>query len=273
MHLKKRFVNRVLPFEDTEKRQIGRRRAAKFVIDQIEILAQQLAGFLRQRAMILLCIVKNTDQVLGMFFDDVRVGYSDMIFRQANPLAKRSPEHVGRTEAEFIVVGNPMDDQRRQPIDMRRVEIVTAHEYFDPAQSSLTFKSQCRADFFLMLERQLILVLAGGKMQFIAHPKQKILGLFQLRDVARLDDVRTRQPVEIFYFQVGARDPTGRLNVAQAAFALLDVGLEQINRAAELFMPSPVFCELLADKSSDTFFYQPLLDFLFEVLRKRVITA
>src|SRR5690242_9790732 len=111
MHLKEYFVNRVLPFEDAEKRQIGRRRAAKFVIDQIEMLAQQLAGFLRQRAIILLGIVKNADQVLGMFFDDVRLGYSDMIFRQANTLAKRSPEHVGRAEAEFIVVGNPMDDQ------------------------------------------------------------------------------------------------------------------------------------------------------------------
>src|ERR1044071_23806 len=156
---------------------------------------------------------------------------------------------------------------------MRRVEIVTAHEYFDPAQSSLAFKSQRRADFFLMLERQLILVLAGGKMQFIAHPKQKVLRLFQLRDVPQLDDVRTRQPVEILYFQGGARDPTGRLNVAQATFALLDVGLEQINRAAELFMASPVLGELLADKSFDAFFYQPLVDFLFEVLGERVITA
>ena len=47
MHLEQRLVNRILPFEDAEERQIGRRRAAKFVIDQFEILAQQLARFMR----------------------------------------------------------------------------------------------------------------------------------------------------------------------------------------------------------------------------------
>ena len=54
-----------------------------------------------------------------------------------------------------------MDDQGRQPIDMGRVQIVTAHEHFDAAQSSLAFEPQRRTDFFLMLEGQLVLVLAG----------------------------------------------------------------------------------------------------------------
>src|SRR5678816_2789129 len=110
-------------------------------------------------------------------------------------------------------------------------------------------------------------------MQFIAHPEQKILRLFELRDITRVDHARERQPVEIFYFELGTRNPTGRLNIAQTALTFLDVGLEQINRAAELFMPSSVLFELFADKSFDPLFYQPRLDSFSEILVERVIAA
>src|SRR6476620_1993352 len=111
MHLEQCLINGILPFEDTEKRQIGRSRAAKIVIDQIEILPQQFARFMRQPATILLCIVEDADQVIGMIPNDFRFGHSEMSFREANTFAERSPEHVSRAETGLIAVGDPMNNQ------------------------------------------------------------------------------------------------------------------------------------------------------------------
>ncbi len=68
-----------------------------------------------------------------------------------------------------------MHDQRREPVDLRRVQVVAAHEDLDALQGAFTLEAQRRAYFFLVLEGQLILMLASGKMQFIAHPQQEIL--------------------------------------------------------------------------------------------------
>ena len=78
-------------------------------------------------------------------------------------------------------------------------------------------------------------------MQFIAHPQQKILGLFRAaRYRVALTMPVERQRIEILGFELGARDPAGRLNIAKAALAFFDVGLEQIDRAAELFMAGAI---------------------------------
>ena len=44
-----------------------------------------------------------------------------------------------------------------------------------PRKRAFAVEAQRRAYFFLVLEGQLILMLAGGKMQFVAHPQQEIL--------------------------------------------------------------------------------------------------
>src|SRR5215472_13210192 len=116
-------------------------------------------------------------------------------------------------------------------------------------------------------------MLAGRKMQFVAHPEQKILGLFQLRDIRGIDNTREGQAIEIFNFKFGARDPASGLNIPKPAFAFLDIGLEQVDRAPKLFMPSAILFELFADESFEAFFYQPRFDSLFEVLIKSVIAA
>ena len=63
MHFRQGLVDGFLPFENAEKRRIGLRRAAKLIVDQIQMLAQQLAGFVRQLAVIFLRVVENTNEI------------------------------------------------------------------------------------------------------------------------------------------------------------------------------------------------------------------
>ena len=75
--------------------------------------------------------------------------------------------------------------------------IVMAHKYFDRFQAAFALKTQSLTHLLLLLEGQLILMLAGGKMQLVADSQQKIVGGLQFRDIRRTDDPLGSQLIEI----------------------------------------------------------------------------
>ncbi len=75
VHFHQGLIDRFFPFEDIEKWQVGLRRAAEIIVDQIQMLAQQLAGFVRQLTVIFLRVVENTDEIFGTAFDNLGFGH------------------------------------------------------------------------------------------------------------------------------------------------------------------------------------------------------
>ncbi len=166
-----------------------------------------------------------------------------------------------------------MDDQAGEPADLRGVEIISAHEHFDAAQTFFALVAQRAADVLLMFEGQLILMSAGGEVQLVAHPEQKVLGLFELGDVGGVDDAVEREAVQILRLELGAGDPLGGLNVAQTTLPFLDLRFEQIDRAAVAPVAQPAFVKLLAHESADALFEQFGLDDFLEFAVERKIAA
>ena len=114
VHFHQGFINRVFPFEDREKRPVGRRRAAKFFVDQVEMAAQKLAGFMAQLAAILLRIVEDANEIRRIAFENLWFGNRYMTLGNAHALAQRPAEYqlVGKTR--LVAVGDPVNDQFRQ---------------------------------------------------------------------------------------------------------------------------------------------------------------
>src|SRR5258706_16391384 len=92
MHRQKRLVDAVLPFQNIEERQIGGGRAAKLVIDEIEVLPQQLASFMAYFAAVLLCVVEDADEIVRLCPEDFRFGNVEMAARNADSFAQSSSE-------------------------------------------------------------------------------------------------------------------------------------------------------------------------------------
>ncbi len=124
---------------------------------------------------------------------------------------------------------------------------VVLHEAFDRRQAGMRRVAQPLRDLALDVEMQPLLRLAGEEVHVAAHRPQEILGLlefaiFGLGEDAFLDQfLAGAHAIEIF------ADPEQCLQVAQAALAVLDVGLDQIAALARLGMALVAFGELGLD--------------------------
>ena len=124
-----------------------------------------------------------------------------------------------------------------------------------------------------MFKSQLVLVFAGREVQLVAHPQQKILRLFQVRDIRRADDAIERKRVQILDSELGARNPPRRLNVSKPPFSFFDFRLKQINGTAELFVARAILFELLAHEPFHPFCDQARLGLLFKVFVESIVTT
>ena len=129
-------------------------------------------------------------------------------------------------------------------MDRRRVLIVRAHQGGAGGLSLFGLEAENRLDPFLHLEGDLIEVAAGEEVQRVAHPPEKIarldhFGRFRLRDDGFLHQLLERVDL---VFDLG--EPHRSVQIAQAAFAVLDLRLEQVDRIAILGVAFAAFLEL-----------------------------
>ena len=119
---------------------------------------------------------------------------------------------------------------RGQIADILGDQEVVLHEALDVLQAGMLGVAEPHGDLALDVERQALLGAADEKMHVAAHRPEKILAaaeqlVFVLVEDAALDQfVRLAHAVDVF------GDPEQRVQVAQAAFAVLDVRLDQIAR-------------------------------------------
>ena len=122
------------------------------------------------------------------------------------------------------------------------------HEALDVAQPGALRIAEPLRDAALDVERQALLGVAGDEMHVAAHRPQEILAapeqpVFGAVEHALLDQfLGIAHPVDVF------GDPEQGVEVAQAALAVLDVGLDQIARLAAAAMALLALGELGGDE-------------------------
>lgn len=125
---------------------------------------------------------------------------------------------------------------------------IILHEDLDPAAAAGVGIAHAGGHLDLQVEGQLVGRAAGGVMQVAAHRPEKGFGALEglelvPREQARRHEARGRgDAVEVF------PDPVERLEVAQPALALLDVGFEHIALAALPLVALAAFLELGVDE-------------------------
>ena len=111
---------------------------------------------------------------------------------------------------------------------------IVLHEPFDRREAGMAGVAEPLGDLALDVEMQPLLGLAGREMHVAAHRPEEILGLEELvvlgagEDACRDELVAGAHAVEIL------ADPEQGLQIAQAALAVLDVGLDEIAAFAGL---------------------------------------
>ena len=125
-------------------------------------------------------------------------------------------------------------EDARQVADILGDEEVVLHEALDARQAGMAGVAEPLGDLALDVEMQPFLGLAGEEVHVAAHRPEEVLGLaeavvFGAREDALGDEfLAGADAVEIL------ADPEQRVQVAQAALAVLDVGLDQIAAFAGL---------------------------------------
>ena len=200
-----------------------------------------------------------------MVFQSVAVGEPE----QAQKVDRIAVEHLVVGDVDAVVVDDEIGgagqlaaaarEGEEQPVETRDVagllflkrraedtgevadilgdQEIVLHETLDRRQAGMALVAEPVGDIALDVEMQPLLGLAGQEMHVAAHRPQEILGLLELVElVAREHTLRDQffhgtLTVEIF------ADPEQGLQIAQAALAVLDVGLDQIAAFTTLAMP------------------------------------
>src|SRR5690606_23001333 len=125
-------------------------------------------------------------------------------------------------------------DDGRQVAHVLGDEEVALHEALDGGEPAMGTIADALRDNALQVEGQALLRPSGGEMHVTAYPPEKLLAAVEelvlgLGEQARLDELAlVAHAVDVL------GDPEQRVEVAQAALALLDVGLDEIARGAAL---------------------------------------
>ena len=229
--------------EDLEKQPVGLGVLAQIAADQLERARHQLHGGRVVFEPVLVGEPEQAEQVDRIALEHHLVGDVDAVvvddeIAGAGELALAPWRSRRRAvEARHLLGLRLLErgaEDAGQVADILGDQEVVLHEALDRRQAGMAGVAEALGDLALDVEMQPLLGLAGEEMHVAAHRPQEILGLaeqsvFLVREDALLDEFLARpDAVEIL------ADPEQRLQVAQAALAVLDVGLDQIAAFADL---------------------------------------
>src|SRR5579883_2880506 len=170
-------------------------------------------------------LVDDADSVM---IDDEIAGLAD----NSRPAAQAADEPVERGARLGLALFERGADDGRQVAHILGDEEIMFHEALDLGQAEARGVAEPLRDLRLKLEAQPLLRPTGQEVQMTAHRPQEFLAaakqsVFALVEQSGCDEIaRVAHPVHIF------ADPEERVEVADAALAVLDIGLDQVARAA-----------------------------------------
>ena len=212
-------------------------------IDQVERARRRAHGFGMDREIVLLRQMEQPDQVDRIALEDIGPGDVDAVVvddeivglgqlllaaRRAQP-GDDAAQHRRRFRLTFLEAGA---ENGGEIADVLGDEEVVLHEALDVAQTRMLGVAEPHRDLALDVERQALLGAAGEEMHVAADRPEEILAaaeqpVFVAVEHAALDQfLRLAHAVDVF------GDPEQRVQVAQSALAVLDVGLDEIARLA-----------------------------------------
>ena len=156
----------------------------------------------------------------------VALGHPPLFYAGAKPRHHAAQHRRGLG----LLVFQLRAQDRGEIADVLGDQEVVLHEAFDVLHAGMRGVAEPHRDLALHVERHPLFGAAADKMQVAAHRPQKILAaaegaVFLRVEHAALDQlVGAADAIDVF------RDPEQRVQVAQAALAVLDIGLDQIAR-------------------------------------------
>ena len=115
-----------------------------------------------------------------------------------------------------------------QVADVLGDQEVVLHEPLHPAHAGTVGVAHAPRDFRLDVEGQPVLVASGDVMQVGAHGEQEVLRLEETVEHCAGDDLLRHQFVDVVDVVDIAADPPQGVQIAQAALAFLQVGLQHV---------------------------------------------
>ncbi len=129
------------------------------------------------------------------------------------------------------------------------VAVVVPHEVFHRQYLAAILVAEEGGQMHLQIEVDLIRLATGMEMQFIAQPPEVVQGGAIDLQLLLGDDPLNDQFPWVVELELDPRHPQGGLQVPQATFALLDVGLQQVDRVAVLLAALLHLGDLLLDEA------------------------
>ncbi len=159
----------------------------------------------------------------------------------------------------------------RQHADILRHEKIVTHEPLDGLLISARDIAHPRRDLRLQIEGEPLFSTAREKMQMATHRPEKIRRAAEPARLVRREHARLHiivgalQPINM------ARHPIERVEVAQAAFALFQIGLDHIARRAGARMTLVPFSKLRRDEIGVFVRHHLLAEPRFQIVNERAV--
>ena len=240
VHAPQHGLGIVLGDDDFQEQLVGFLVLAQFGIDQMQRARDRPHGVGMKRQIVLLRQMKDADQVDRIALEHVglrqrnAVIVGDEILGAGDLLALDRAEFRHHAAQHWCVLGLAVfqfgADNRGEVADILGDQEVVLHEALDVLLAGMFGVAEPLRDLALDVESEAFFGAAGHEMHVTAHRPEKILAapeqlIFGLVEHAALDQlVRLAHAIDVF------RDPEQRVQIAQAAFAVFDVGLDQIAR-------------------------------------------
>ena len=248
MHRLERVGDALARRENRHQRGGDARVPAHAVVDQAEIVAHQLVGAARQAHVLRLAVGVNRDQVERILLKEIGLRDAQQIALNDHARTNLAARRAAKKSPAGAVLGHARDQALGEAMDRRRMLVVRAHQRGAGGLSFLGLEAEQRFNPFLHLESELIKMASRQEVQRITHAPEKIARLDHLRRFRLGDDSLLYQLFERMDLVLDLGQPHRRVQIAQAAFAFLDLRLEQVDRIAVLGVAFAAFLELGGEK-------------------------
>ncbi len=240
VHQAQHDLRRIARGENVEEEPIGLGIGAQFGVDQLQRRDDESLRLGMNRKTIAVRHPEETDEIDRIAAEHVRSGHGDpaLLDRKAGAaqaflvrarMAGEAVEHGGGFRLVFF---KRRADNRGQIADILGDQKIMFHETFDAGEAAAARIAESIGDLPLHVEAQDFLGAAGKEMQMAADPPEEFLAavkqpIFAPREQAGLDEIGgLAHAVDVF------GDPEQGVEIAQPAFALFHVRLDEIARAA-----------------------------------------
>ena len=231
----------VLGREDLQEQAVRFLVLAQILVDQLKRARHEPHRFGMHGEIVLLRQVEQPDQVDRVAPKDIGAGDVDTVvvddevvgagqfFRAARRAKPRDHAAEHRRRLCFALL-EPGAQDGGEIADVLGGEEIMFHEALDVLQAGMLGVAKPHRDIALDVERQPLLGAAGEEMHVAADRPQKVLAAAKQPVLVAVEHAALDQFFGLAHAIDVFGDPEQGVQVAQAAFAVLDIGFDQITR-------------------------------------------